>query len=230
MSKAEKGMLGDIDLFLFSISWCGQKILCGVDGDVGYAKDALSCPQTLRRWPVLLWVPPFVSFLFFCALAKFCLPGSQLLRVTWTLWAPPSSPTRPQSPHFFQFVLFLYKCIVKSYRSVLWIGEPSPRWRPAASFPSERSITTQIPGKAVWKCSERGGSQEREVGGEEERKRGWEVLEHCSADKLMQQSRLTQQHTPNLADCLHEQPGNTGSPAQKKTNKQNKHQNKDISS
>lgn len=30
------------------------------------------------------------------------------------------------------------------------------------------------------------------------------MVEHCSADKLMQQSRLSQQHTPNLARCLHQ--------------------------
>lgn len=28
------------------------------------------------------------------------------------------------------------------------------------------------------------------------------MAEHCSADKLMQQSRLSQQHTPTLAHCL----------------------------
>lgn len=33
---------------------------------------------------------------------------------------------------------------------------------------------------------------------------GGEVVEHCSADKLMQQSRLSQQHTPSLARCLHQ--------------------------
>lgn len=42
------------------------------------------------------------------------------------------------------------------------------------------------------------------------------MLEHCSADKLMQQSRLTQQRAPNLAQCLREQPGHTGSPAKQK--------------
>lgn len=35
-----------------------------------------------------------------------------------------------------------------------------------------------------------------------EKWRGREVAEHCSADKLMQQSRLSQQHTPTLAHCL----------------------------
>ncbi len=30
------------------------------------------------------------------------------------------------------------------------------------------------------------------------------MVEHCSADKLMQQSRLSQQHTPSLAQCLHQ--------------------------
>lgn len=42
---------------------------------------------------------------------------------------------------------------------------------------------------------------------EEERKgvqTGRGVFEHCSADKLMQQSRLSQQHTPSLATSLGE--------------------------
>lgn len=68
------------------------------------------------------------------------------------------------------------------------------------------------------------GEVERE--GEVRKKRSeWEVVEHCSADKLMQQSRLSQQHTPSLAQCLrglvpvHGSPGGTGSPAQNNRNR-----------
>lgn len=45
------------------------------------------------------------------------------------------------------------------------------------------------------------GELERE-GEVRKKRREWEVVEHCSADKLMQQSRLSQQHTPSLAQCL----------------------------
>ncbi|KAA8591115.1 hypothetical protein FQN60_002058 [Etheostoma spectabile] len=38
--------------------------------------------------------------------------------------------------------------------------------------------------------------------GSKEKRREREVVDHCSADKLMQQSRLSQQHTPSLAQCL----------------------------
>lgn len=44
------------------------------------------------------------------------------------------------------------------------------------------------------------------MGGKEGSKQGEEkgAVEHCSADKLMQQSRLSQQHTPSLAQCRHQ--------------------------
>lgn len=49
---------------------------------------------------------------------------------------------------------------------------------------------------------------ERKEGGREgearKTRRGRELVEHCSADKLMQQSRLSQQYTPSLAQCLHQ--------------------------
>lgn len=62
---------------------------------------------------------------------------------------------------------------------------------------------------AVWECSEV-GKRERERdavrtgGGGKEKRRGREVVEYCSADKLMQHSRLSQQHTPRLAQCFYQ--------------------------
>lgn len=75
----------------------------------------------------------------------------------------------------------------------------------------------------------------REGGGGKERRRGWEVVEHCSADELMQQSRLSQQHTPSLAQCLHRlEPlhgylGDRLPRSRKKREKRKNHQKKDPS-
>lgn len=56
------------------------------------------------------------------------------------------------------------------------------------------------------------GRREKEKGGGGGKEKRWgrEVVEHCSADKLMQQSWLSQQHTPSLAWCLHQLRGCLG--------------------
>lgn len=113
----------------------------------------------------------------------------------------------------------LFPCFLVFYVRICIFTKSCYRWQSSSSFSSKRCITTYTRADC-----EREEARERE---EEEgaRKGRWEVLEHCSADKLMQQSRLTQQRTPNLAQCLREQPGHTGSPA-----KQKNHYNKGISS
>lgn len=48
-----------------------------------------------------------------------------------------------------------------------------------------------------WREGKEGEFQEGEGGVRKGEGEGREVVEHCSADKLMQQSRLSQQHTPS---------------------------------
>lgn len=161
---------------------------------------------------------PLLFFPFFCHVTKFRLAGSQLLQVTWTLHfkhPPPSLSlflprTSSDSPS-------LFSCFLVFYVRICIFTKSCYRWQSSSSFSSKRCITTYTRADC-----EREREREEEEGA---RKGRWEVLEHCSADKLMQQSRLTQQRTPNLAQCLREQPGHTGSPAKQKT-----HYNKGISS
>lgn len=66
-------------------------------------------------------------------------------------------------------------------------------------------VSLQCSGIAV-ECSEVEKTEAVRKGGMEEGREGEEreegAVEHCSADKLMQQSRLSQQHTPSLDQYL----------------------------
>lgn len=166
---------------------------------------------TLKRWPVLRGEPPSALFsLFFVTLQNSVLlvPSSSKSRGLFTLSIPlPPSLFLPRTSSDSPS---LFPCFLVFYVRICIFTKSCYRWQSSSSFSSKRCITTYTRAD----CER---EEERERGEEEGARKGrWEVLEHCSADKLMQQSRLTQQRAPNLAQCLREQPGHTGSPAKQK--------------
>lgn len=145
-----------------------------------------TCPQllcTLRRRPILCGTHPlFPLHIFFLAplqLRKKVVGGGVSL--------PPFSS------------LESYR--LPSYSAYTWKQSRDPfccslnRGPPVPSLPPP---PLHVPGCPCKNEVERRGEGRETWGG------GRGAVKHCSADKLMQQSRLSQQHTPSLAQCLHQ--------------------------
>lgn len=100
------------------------------------------------------------------------------------------------------YMIFLNLCV-----SLLSIIYTCRQWKPAPYWLSTSSLSNSFHCHASGRLCEsavrwRGERESGRMGGGNEKRREREVVDHCSADKLMQQSRLSQQHTPSLAQCL----------------------------
>lgn len=115
-------------------------------------------------------------------------------QVTWSIFDFPSSPAFPPSPWIFSMI---FSNVPLCYLSSTHVGNGNMRL--IDNRPSPTRVTAcHAPGceSAVrWRGERESG---REGGGKEKRRRR-EVVVHCSADKLMQQSRLSQQHPPSCS-------------------------------
>lgn len=144
-----------------------------------YVNDAWSCDEILHGLP--------------SQITKCCLPPS--CHMDYFLSLPPPSLD-------FSMIFTVSLCYPSSHvgnGNLLFID-----YRPPSIPPSLSLSLFTAPG---WLCQSALRWRERErvrKGGVRRREGDGRVVEHCSADKLMQQSRLSQQHTPSLAQCLHQ--------------------------
>lgn len=143
---------------------------------------------------------PFLSSFSVLSLQKKKKKISQLLTLLQVAWSLFHSQhfSRPRLSNISQkCCIFLKLSVFLWYLSSTHVANGNLYW---LSILSLLLLLASLPCSRKAVCAER---WERNDRGSQEGEGGREVVEHCSADKLMQQSRLSQQHTPSLAQCLH---------------------------